>query len=82
MRAVPPGQSALLLYSNAMRDGAKVVHPKATCAEITMEMTTMIARNFKKLPTEERKCWDRKAVEDKEHYDKEMLAKSDKIMHV
>ena len=56
----------------------KSTHPKATWAE----MTTMIARNFKKLPTEERKYWDRKAAEDKERYDKEMSAKSDKIMHV
>ena len=49
----------------------KSTHPKATWAE----MTTMIARNFKKLLTEERKCWDRKAADDKERYDKEVPAK-------
>ena len=56
----------------------KSTHPKATWAE----MTTMIASNFKKLLIEECKCWDRKAAEDKERHDKEMSAKSDKIMHV
>ena len=61
-----------------MRDDAKVAHTKDTWTE----MITMIARDFKKLLTEERKCWDRKAADDKERYDKEMSAKSDKIMHV
>ena len=78
MKTATPCQSALLLYSNTMRDDNKVTHPKATWAEITI----MLARNFKKLPVEEPKCWDRKAADDKEHYDKEMSAKRDKIIHM
>jgi len=66
--------SAYIIYSSATRADVRTTNPEAQFGEIAQ----IISKNYKALTSEERACWDKKAAEDKERYQKEMLEHSAK----
>jgi hypothetical protein len=62
--------SAYFLYSVHARPQVKTDNPDASFGDIAR----LISKQFKALSDKERKKWDKKAVEDKERYQREMAA--------
>eukprot|EP00543_Licmophora_paradoxa_P004205 CAMPEP_0202454682 /NCGR_PEP_ID=MMETSP1360-20130828/12348_1 /ASSEMBLY_ACC=CAM_ASM_000848 /TAXON_ID=515479 /ORGANISM="Licmophora paradoxa, Strain CCMP2313" /LENGTH=200 /DNA_ID=CAMNT_0049074057 /DNA_START=145 /DNA_END=747 /DNA_ORIENTATION=- len=60
--------SAYFLYSVYIRPTIKEENPEATFGEIAK----IISQKFKQLTEKERKKWDKKAVEDKSRYERQM----------
>jgi hypothetical protein len=62
--------SAYFLYSIDTRPQIKADYPDASFGDIAR----MISAKFKELPDKERKIWEERAAEDKNRYDREMVA--------